>query len=640
MLALALMLPAIPSPHKLERVGIPFPPGAEYRIRLLEEALRHSPQDRGFDVQAYEASVTVNPANTTLQAHNRIRIQRLFADSAYLMLVLNYTIDTFRINGQDAPFTRRNDTLFFALSGAPEDTVDILYHGTPPTPTWLGGGMYFVGNPVHTVFTDNEPYGLRKWLAALDAPDDKVLLTLTVRVPAGWKVGANGLPTFVDTTHPTTWTFTWASQYPIASYLIHFAASRDFVILQDTALVNTGTGSLSIPIWNYVYTSEAPRASSEFLHLPDMLQYLSDVYGPYPFHQEKYGHTCVLSGWAMENQTLTAYLANLSSTPGARDEIIVHELGHQWWGDWVTLGNFDHIWLNEGFATYTEALYIGHRDSLSHPGAYADYIAAEMSYYLNQCRSRWADPILPPAFLFSSCNTYTKGGLVLHMLRGVMGDSAFFTGLRLYGQNFAYGNALTDDFRQVMESVYGQSLVWFFNEWITSPGFPHYRWGWDQVGDTLWITLRQIQDSTVAANAPFFRMPIRFRVVFTDNRDTLAVLWNEAVREQTFALPVSGTVAQVILDDGNWILNKETRDPSVVIRENPANPEFPRVLEASRLRLVLSGNTVPRAVWNPMGRRVAVQVLPGKDRTEIRWQVRPGVYLLRIGEQTLRVVVP
>ena len=639
MFAFALMLLAIPSPHKLEKMGVSFPPGAEDRARLLEEALMHSPQDRGFDVQSYEATVTVDPANTAIQVHNRIRIQRLLADSAYVMLVLNYTIDTFQINGQDAAFTRRNDTLFFALSGA-EDTVDIAYHGTPPAPSWLGGGMYFEGDPVHTVFTDDEPYGLRKWLAALDAPDDKALLTLTVQVPPGWKVGANGLPVSTDTTNPTTWSYTWASQYPIASYLIHFAASNDFVLLRDTALVDTGTGSLSIPIWNYVYTSETSRASSEFVHLPDMLQYLSDVYGLYPFHQEKYGHTCVLSGWAMENQTLTAYLASLSSTPGARDWVIAHELGHQWWGDWVTLGNFDHIWLNEGFATYTEALYIGHRDSLSNPGAYADYIANEMNYYLNQCQSRWADPILPPANLFSSCNTYTKGGLVLHMLRGVMGDSAFFAGLRLYGQNFAYGNALTDDFRQVMESVYGQSLVWFFNEWITSPGFPHYRWGWNQQGDTLWITVRQIQDSTVASNAPFFRMPIRFRVIFADSTDTTAVLWNEAVREQTFALPVSGAVVRVILDDGDWILNRETLDPSVAVAEIPVQAEMPRVLEASRIRLVLSGNTIPRAVWNPMGRRVAVRVLPGNGSTEIRWRVHPGVYLLRVGSRTLRVVVP
>ncbi len=640
MFAFALMLLAVPSPHKLAREGLAFPVNTESRFLLLQEGLSRSPQDRGFDVLSYDATVHVDPTNTTIQVHNRIRIRRLFADTAYLMLVLNYTIDTFQINGQDASFQRRNDTLFFALTGGTEDTVDIAYHGIPPAPTWLGGGMYFEGSPVHTVFTDDEPYGLRKWLASLDAPDDKVLLTLTVQVPAGWQVGANGVLTAADTTSPTLWTFTWTSQYPIASYLIHFAASSDFVLLRDSALVDTGAGSVSIPVWNYVYTSQAASAAAEFLHLPDMLQYLSDVFGLYPFHQEKYGHTCVLSGWAMENQTLTAYLASLSSTPGARDWIIAHELGHQWWGDWVTLGDFDHIWLNEGFATYTEALYIGHRDSLSNPAAYADYIASEMNYYLNQCQSRWGDPILPPATLFSSCNTYTKGGLVLHMLRGVMGDSAFFAGLQLYGQNFAFGNALTDDFRQVMESVYGQSLLWFFNEWITSPGFPHYRWGWVQNGGTLNLTIRQIQDSTVSSSAPFFRMPLRFRVMFTDGTDTTFILWNDAVRTQSFSVPVSGTVSQVILDDGNWVLNRETFDPSVAVMEPFGAAGFPRVLEVSRVRLVLSGRVAPGDVWNPLGRRMTIRVIPRKERTEIRWRVRPGVYVLRIGSQTLRVVVP
>lgn len=641
MLGFALWLVGIPSPHKLAKLGLAFPPHLEVRTRILGEALQ-TPQNRGFDVQSYTATVQVDPSLKQIQVHNRIRIQRLFADSAYLMLVMNYTIDSFRVNGVDAAFTRRNDTLFFALSGSTEDTVDLWYRGAPPPPSWLGGGMYFEGNPVHTVFTDDEPYGLRRWLAGLDAPDDKVLLQLTVGVPAGWKVGANGLLVSADTTNPITWTYTWQSQYPIASYLIHFAASNDFVLLTDTAVIDTGNGSLALPIWNYVYTSEQSRASSEFVHLSDMLQYLSDVYGLYPFHEEKYGHTCVLSGWAMENQTMTAYLSSFSSTPGARDWIIAHELGHHWWGNWVTLGDFDHIWLNEGFATYTEALYIGHRDSLSNPGAYDDYVASEMNYYLNQCQSRWDDPILPPATLFSSCNTYTKSGLVLHMLRGVMGDSAFFAGLRLYGQTFAFGNALTDDFRQVMESVYGASLDWFFNEWITSPGFPHYRWGWNQSGGNLFITIRQIQDSMVASTAPFFRMPIRFRVVFSDNTDTTFVLWNDAVREQTFNVPVAKTVSQVILDDGNWILNKDTLDFSVAVHEHEIIPtgESLRPVEVSRLRLVLSAPVRQVRALDAAGRRVPLRVLPAGEHTEVRWRVRPGVYLLRVDGRHLRVVVP
>lgn len=631
---------AIPPAHKLKAMGLPSP--------LPTVWISHvAPQDRGFDVLSYDVDLRIFPDSGWIEGRNVLRIQRSWADTAYVMLVANYVIDTFRLNGQDVAFQRSLDTLFFPLSGGSEDTLVILYRGSPPSPGYLGGGLYFVGNPVHTVFSDDEPYGLRRWLPALDAPDDKVLLRLTLRVPAGWLVGSNGLPTTVDTTSDSLWIWTWESQYPIASYLIHFAASNNFVLLKDSAVIVSGTQTDTLPIWNFVYTSEVGDASQEFAHLPDMLQYLSSVFGVYPFVGEKYGHTCVLSGWAMENQTMTAYLSDLTPTVGSRDWIIAHELGHQWWGDWVTLGNFDHIWLNEGFATYTEALYIGHRDSLTNPNAYADYINSEMNYYLSSCSSRWDDPILPPAVLFSSCNTYTKAGLVLHMLRGVMGDSLFFEGLRLYGQTFAYSNALTPDFQSVMESVWGSSLDWFFQEWIYAPGFPHYRWGWRQSGNILELALQQIQDSTVAPNVGYFQMPLRIRVVYLDGSDTLMTIWNSAQAFERFTLPVSGVVSDVILDDGNWVLDRQTYDPSVVVEESPTEPIFPTVriekVDRKAIHLLVSqgGGAIQVQVLNVAGRRQPVRVVRGAEgRVRLLGPFRPGWYVIRMNRRSYPVVVP
>jgi Aminopeptidase N len=293
----------------------------------------------------------------------------------------------------------------------------------------------------------------------------------------------------------------------------------------------------------------------------------------------------------------------------------------------VTLDNFTHIWLNEGFATYGEALYIGHRDSVSNPSAYADYVLSEMNWYFTYgpCQNQWGYPIVPPYSLFG-CNSYTKGGLVLHMLRGVLGDSLFFEGLRQYGQQYGYGNAVTQDFQNVMEAVTGQDLTWFFQEWVYAPGFPYYLYAWDWRAGTLRVWIRQVQRDSVDAGVPYFEMPIRLRLHRALQGDTVVVVRNHAVEVETLWVMVQDSVTGVLLDDGNWILEKHMQVPTGV--SEGVVRGVPRI---RGMRFVRGG--MLEVEWEGPAMRVPVRVVDmlGRERWHREVMLRRGRQRVRVG---------
>jgi hypothetical protein len=221
----------------------------------------------------------------------------------------------------------------------------------------------------------------------------------------------------------------------------------------------------------------------------------------------------------------------------------------------VTLVDFRNIWLNEGFASYGECEW---REDFYGAAAYDSYIQTQMTSALtsdNNLRYALYDP--PEANLFGN-TIYKKGSLVLHMLRRVLGDAAFFAGMQLYGQRFKYGNASTNDFAQAMADAGGQPLGWFFDEWVYDKGLPTYNWGWSAFASTnpdqskIRVAIGQTQ-----TNAPYFRMPIEFKIQRGGGRpDTFITITNQAVAQETHVLTVNGTVTNVVLDPRNSIYKR------------------------------------------------------------------------------------
>ena len=268
-----------------------------------------------------------------------------------------------------------------------------------------------------------------------------------------------------------------------------------------------------------------------------MIATYAGLFGEYPFVAEKYGHAQSLYGGGMEHQTC-------SSLPIFNETIEAHELAHQWWGDLVTCRDFHHIWLNEGFATYCEALW-------------AEAIGGAAAYHEELSFNRWFGPrtIYVPdvsieSRIWDPWLSYNKGSWVLHMLRHVLGDTAFFAALRHFYVQYAYSTATTEDFRDVCEAVSGRDLDAFFQQWIYGEYYPRYRFDWTSApvggGHDVALTLRQIQSWQL------FRMPIDVTVTTAGGERTFVV--EDSLASQGFTLHVDAAPTAVAVDPDGWIL--------------------------------------------------------------------------------------
>jgi aminopeptidase N len=397
-----------------------------------------------------------------------------------------------------------------------------------------------------------------------------------------------------------------------------------------------------MPVINYIYPELLTDSLKKVLdRTVFMLQIFSQRYGLYPFIKEKFGHAQF--GWngGMEHQTMTC----LTST-SFNEDLVSHELSHQWFGDKITCRDWHHIWLNEGFATYSQAVY--------HEGAYggqnySDFMLAQMNRAKTASGSIYVQDISDESQIFNSARTYSKGAVVLHMLRGIVGDSAFFRILRTYASDpsLAYSNAVTEDFRRVAESVYGSSLDYFFSEWIYGENYPVYTINWNASnisGNQYYVVLKITQ--TTNSNPVYFTMPIQLKIN-TSSGDTLITIFNNQLI-QKYSIVVNGKPAEVVFDPCNWILKDvSTGTDTIVIPEsyklyqnypNPFNPstlikysipvfnqDILSPVEAEKTELVTL------KIYDILGNEVAVLV--NKEQTEGEYQVQfsPSKYGLASG---------
>jgi aminopeptidase N len=373
-------------------------------------------------------------------------------------------------------------------------------------------------------------------------------------VPDTFQVCANGRLDSV-TTGPGTRTYWWRHAYPICTYLMTFSASR--FTSWDTLVRNNGGDSVPIRHWMWPFDSAQTRTG--YANLPRMMNYFADtaVFGRYPF--EGFGHVPGYYGFpwgGMEHQTLV--MLNRGYIGGGHDGTISHELSHMWWGDMVTHVGYADVWLNEGFATWAECMYMGHQNGRAY---FNNYVKGKMSTYISGDRTRRFPVYDPPWELIYDYGTiYCKGSAVMHMLRWVMGDTAWespgllFRCLRAYGDSLRYGTASTEDFKRICEGVSGLELDWFFDEWIYQAGYPKYRLNWtaEPAGDSFRIVTSLGQSN--GAQAPdFFRtpLPVRFKCLYVDTNVVIRPQANPEV--DTFLVHTCPDSVKV--DPDNWVLD-------------------------------------------------------------------------------------
>ncbi len=455
--------------------------------------------------------------------------------------------DSVKMGGQDVAFSHDGDLLNITLDNTyntgDQFTTVVYYHGHPP-----GGGFgsftWETHNGYPIVSTLSEPEGAREWWPCKDMPHDKAdSADVVITVEDDLVATSNGtLVSDVDNGDGTE-TFHWHISYPITTYLISLAISN-YENFTDWYVNTEGD---SMPVTNYVYPELYDDAVIDLGITPDVITFYASKFGEYPFFREKYGHSIFPWGGAMEHQCNTSYGSMLIRGDHYYDWILAHELSHQWFGDMITCDTWPNIWLNEGFASYCEALWAEHN------GGFPSYI----SYMrLSNGVSDPSGPIYDPDDLFSSNTVYNKGAWVLHMLRGVMGDDAFFDGMYAYANDpdFMYGTATYQGFQADMEQVYGASLEWFFDEWMLGMNRPTYVYSWmkEDIGggqSAIYLHINQTQSPP----APdVFTMPIQINLS-GNGMDTTVTVWNDT-REGDWAIVINGDPTQLDLDPDYWIL--------------------------------------------------------------------------------------
>jgi aminopeptidase N len=363
-----------------------------------------------------------------------------------------------------------------------------------------------------------------------------------------------------STTSGPWWSWHWKEDHTIANYLIVVAASNQFAVLSDTFNYSTYT----MPLWHWVSQEDSLDMEYRFRNTPDMLYWFSETYGIYPFIDEKYGHVSADIGGAMEDQTNTFF--NTDANWGSDwDWVVAHELAHQWWGDWVTCGTWKDIWLNEGFATFSEAHWYWYRDG---EPAYHYYMKHHIMDYYKNYEPYPPYPCYDPDFLFSVV-TYEKGASVLHMLRHIVGDSLYFELLRQYGTSYAEGSAVTAEFTSKAEEVTAMGLDWFFDEWVYMAGYPRYEYGWwvdTLAADSFRVNLHIEQVQSHNWNVPTFKMPIDIHVLEAGG-DTTRTVVRDSLDWQEFDIYTDAAPTGLEFDPGNWILKTATEVPAGIIHD-------------------------------------------------------------------------
>jgi len=576
LLGIVAALPAWGRTGPPERVPQPADEPAALRARLAELgcgkarslALRHLaaalPEERGTpelrdtlgdtDVLHNQLELEIVPADETIIGSNVMTIRSLIDGLSEFTFRLrdNFTISAAIINGTtpvqviDVSTTTRRVILDRPYDAGEVFTLQIAYSG-PAVSRGLGSIEFTSQGGQPLVYTLSEPYYAYTWWPCKDGDvgepgdnADKATLELALTVPANLRGVSNGVLVGIDELPGNRRRYRWASNYPIATYLVCFAATN-----YNTWTVDYDYGSGTMPVeFNIFPSDDTPSNRERWEQCLQMLETFGEVFGLYPFIAEKYGIYEFDFGGGMEHQTNTGQGTFTTW-------ITAHELAHQWWGDAVTCRTWHDIWLNEGFATYSEALWAERKPGSSGLPALFDWMAGRRpsrvddSVYVYDTSDLWR--------IFSYDFSYCKGAWVLHQLRHVVGDETFFEILAAYRAAYEGGAATTDDFAAVAAAVWGRDLSWFFDEWVYDIGAPAYRYGWEtaEINGQHYLRLyvAQVQEPAY----PTFIMPVDVRVDWPGGSETL-VIWNDADAEH-FVLPIAGPASDVVLDEFDWILH-------------------------------------------------------------------------------------
>ncbi|MEO7523480.1 MAG: M1 family aminopeptidase [Ferruginibacter sp.] len=505
-----------------------------------------------YDVKYLKLDLNVEAGDAFISG-TALTVAKVLAnlDSFNIELKDNMIVDSVFINGVRKSFSRGPDYVFVPLSPAlpAGSTVSALiyYNGT------TGSGVYegTTGSGLTYTATLSESYQAREWYPSKQILKDKIdSADIWVKTDAANKVGSNGKLVAVVVSPNNKKQYQWHSRHPMNYYMPSIAVGNymEYSIYAKPAAMAPD----SVLILNYLPDNVANFNTIKPVidKTVPFLEKFSELFGLYPFSDEKYGHSQASIGGGMEHQTMTT----ISSFGSG---IVAHELGHQWWGDQVTCATWNHIWVNEGFASYCEYLAIENLPALFPTTTPAAYM---QSIHDNVMSSPTGSVYVPDASLFdenrifSGRLSYNKGEAIIHTLRfEIQDDNLFFQTLKNYQQQFKDSVATADDFRRVAEQTSGKSFTDFFNQWYYGEGYPTFNITYTRQG-TDSIILLVNEDVSAPSATPFFKGLYEFKITSAQGDTTVKAYITHNNEEVKF--PYNKNPNGVVVDPNNWVINK------------------------------------------------------------------------------------
>jgi aminopeptidase N len=543
-------------------------------------------------------------------------------NSIYFDVTDSLTIDSVIYHGTNLAFSKSEiDILKIdfpnSLSQGDFDSLTVYYQGEPPSGNGFGSFVQDFHDNEPIIWTLSEPYGAKDWWVCKQGLSDKIdSIDVFITVPNGNKVASNGL-LINEMTQGNETTFHWKHRYLIETYLIAIAVTN-YVEFSDYFDLQNGD---SLLLLNYVYPEDSASLRNKSDRLSDFMAIYSEIFGAYPFPTEKYGHAQFSRGGGMEHQTMS-FMTNFGF------ELMAHELVHQWFGNKVTCGSWEDIWLNESFATY----FTGIAYERIFPDLYWRpwrEIQMENARGLPN-QSVFVDDTTSVERIFSYPTTYAKGGMMLHTLRWKVGDAAFFQAIYNYVNDpkLAYSYARSADFIKHAEMTSGMDLTEFFSDWLYGSGHPSYTILWEIISESeMKITVNQSQTDV---SVPFFELPLPIRI--QTGTQTQDFVLDHTFNGQIFTLNTDFQPDTLIFDVNLWILKGsvltyqiQSLETMLSISPNPAT-------DFIDIKLKNSIETIDFIeVFNSVGQKVNESAIDKlKDIKIDISNLSPGVYIVRV----------